>query len=115
MMSISAESGSGPMFRRPLSKLVVVALVLLAGADSHLTVNAAVDAYDIVDVGTLVGTGDGQFDSLTATNPLGMNENGEVAGIALSSTQPSWSVAFTSTNGKIRRLGKESQYSFAFD
>jgi probable HAF family extracellular repeat protein len=99
-----------------VTRAVAVSLCFAAVLTQVPSQSRAANAkYTVTDIGTLVGTGDGQFDSLVSSNPIAINEQGEVAGDALTVTQPSWSVVFTSSNGKIHRIGKESQYSFAFD
>lgn len=94
---------------------VLLVATIVASLALHPSGSRGAAKYTVTDVGTLVGTGKGQFDALVSTNPLAFNEKGEVAGVAMSAAPPIWAVAFTSNNGKITRVGKESQFSFVFD
>jgi probable HAF family extracellular repeat protein len=75
---------------------------------------AAVGEYTVTDIGTLVGTGKGQFDILVNTVPQAINADGNVIANATGGGS-GWTVPFTFQDGKLKRLGKEKAISSAED
>jgi probable HAF family extracellular repeat protein len=91
------------------------ALILVAGFAATTPVMAAGE-YTVTDVGTLLGTGDGRFDVLGNAQATAINNDGVVVANAYSADPSTvWAVPFTSTDGKVKRFGRERAYSYAFD
>lgn len=75
-------------------------LLVFALSGGSSTATAAETTYTVEDIGTLVGTGDGQFDELVSSNPFAIDERGNVVANAMSAAAPIWSVAFLSYGGQ---------------
>src|SRR4051794_37197669 len=93
----------------------VVLLLLAAYVAVPGRVGAAAPTYSVVDVGSLVGTGDGQFDTLTSVIAVGVNDDGVAIANTGNNGASFWAIPFSTTNGKIKRLGKEKAFSIAQD
>jgi hypothetical protein len=95
---------------------IAFSLVLLAVSALLVPRVAAAGEYTVTEVGTLVGTGDGQFDVLGNTQATGINSDGFVVANAYSADESTmWAVPFTSEDGKVHRFGKKKSYSYVFD
>jgi probable HAF family extracellular repeat protein len=73
----------------------------------------AARSYTVTEVGSLVGTGDGRFDKLTNIIPSAINDEGVLLINSVAGAGTFWAIPFTSTDGKIKRLGREKAFSFA--
>ncbi len=96
-------------------RLSAVSVLLLVLSFGRMQVAASEASYTVTDIGSLVGTADGQYDSLTAVTPAKVNEEGDIVANAAAGDDTFWSIAFTNIDGKARKLGQEKSFSFAYD
>lgn len=85
---------------------------------------SAEQPYRVADIGGLAGTGDGRFASLVHVYPSGLTNDGTVVANASDVSVPvdridpvlrpaGWSMPFTVSGGKTRRIGRERSTSLA--
>lgn len=114
------------MPRARFFRLILIVLFTLAGVSILQAPAIAAMEYSVTDIGSLAGYGDGQFDELVAISPAAISGDGTVVANATSGVsdgccdsftplQGSWAVPFRSKNGKVRRIGRERDYSQVAD
>ena len=93
-------------------RVATILCVVLGTCTFGSAARAAEAAYTVTDIGSLVGSGEGQFDSLVNVSPVDINAGGLMIANSFPADSTFWSVSFSNTNGKVRRESKESDCSW---
>ncbi len=107
-------------------RAVLVGLLALSTFSATLRPAGAEVQYTLVDIGTLAGTHEGQYDDLVSISPAAISADGTVVANSTSGVgdgccdlftnlQGNWSVPFRSLDGKPRRIGRTNDYSLIAD